>query len=85
MRELADILLHEPNGLTPGERELIAIYVSSRNDCYFWQTSHGAAAAAHLQDPMLEAVKADPQQPAISPRLKALLVIAGQVQQRGKR
>ncbi len=43
------------------------------------------AAAAHLQDPKLvQAVKADPQQAAISPRLKALLVIAGQVQQGGK-
>jgi len=48
MRELAHILLHGPNTLTPAERELIATYVSSRNDCYFCQTSHGAAAAAHL-------------------------------------
>ena len=44
MRELAHLLLHEPNSLTPGERELIATYVSSQNDCYFCQTSHGAAA-----------------------------------------
>lgn len=43
MRELAHLLLHEPNSLTPGERELIATYVSTRNDCYFCQTSHGAA------------------------------------------
>ena len=50
MRELAHILLHEPNSLTPGERELIATYVSSLNDCYFCQTSHGAAAACHLGD-----------------------------------
>jgi uncharacterized peroxidase-related enzyme len=85
MRELAHILLHEPNSLTPGERELIATYVSSRNDCYFCQTSHGAAAAAHLQDPKLvQDVKADPQRAAISPRLKALLVIASQVQKGGK-
>ena len=53
MRELAHILLHEPNSLTPGERELIATYVSSQNDCYFCQASHGAAAAAHLQDSRL--------------------------------
>lgn len=85
MRELAHVLLHEPNSLTPGERELIATFVSSRNDCYFCQTSHGAAAAAHLQDrKLIEAVNADPQRAAISPRLKALLVIAGQVQQDGK-
>ena len=48
MRELAEILLRGPSTLTSGERELIATYVSSRNDCYFCQTSHGAAAAAHL-------------------------------------
>jgi AhpD family alkylhydroperoxidase len=48
MRELSHIVLHEPNSLTPGERELIATYVSSLNDCYFCQTSHGAAAASHL-------------------------------------
>ena len=50
MRELAHILLHEPNSLTPGERELIATYVSSRNDCHFASASHGAAAACHLGD-----------------------------------
>jgi uncharacterized peroxidase-related enzyme len=50
LRELAHILLHEPNSLSPGERELIATYVSSLNDCYFCQTSHGAAAACHLGD-----------------------------------
>ena len=48
MRELAHILLHEPSPLTPGERELIATYVSSRNWTTFCEASHGAAAAAHL-------------------------------------
>jgi hypothetical protein len=33
MRELADILLHGPSSLTPGERELIAVHVSARNQC----------------------------------------------------
>ena len=85
MRELAHILLHEPNSLTPGERELIATYVSAQNECYFCQTSHGAAAAAHLQDPRLvQEVKNDPDSARISPKLKALLAIAGQVQKSGK-
>ena len=85
MRELAHTLLHEPNSLTAGERELIATYVSSQNDCYFCQTSHGAAAAAHLNDPQLvQQVKTDFHAAAISPKLKALLTIAGQVQQGGK-
>jgi uncharacterized peroxidase-related enzyme len=85
MRELAHILLHEPNSLAPAERELIATYVSSQNDCYFCQTSHGAAAAAHLGDEeIVKRVKADFQHADISDKLKALLVIAGKVQKGGK-
>jgi uncharacterized peroxidase-related enzyme len=85
MRELAHILLQEPNSLTPGERELIATYVSAQNDCYFCQTSHGAAAAAHLHDfRLVQEVKNDPGSAGISAKLKALLAIAGQVQKSGK-
>jgi len=85
MRELAHILLHEPNSLEPGERELIATYVSSQNDCYFCQTSHGAAAAAHLGNgETVKQVKTDFNQAPISEKLKRLLVIAGKVQQGGK-
>src|ERR1700733_9953294 len=86
MRELAHILLHERGSLTPGERELIATYVSSQNDCYFCQTSHGAAAASHLgEDQIVNAVKTDFKSAPITPKLKALLAIAGKVQQDGKR
>ncbi len=85
MRDLAHILLHEPNSLTPAERELIATYVSSLNDCYFCQTSHGAAAAAHLGNAAtVKQVKSDFTQAPISEKLKCLLVIAGKVQQGGK-
>ncbi|MGA2672160.1 MAG: peroxidase-related enzyme [Terracidiphilus sp.] len=85
LRELAHVLLHEPNSLSPGERELIATYVSSLNGCYFCQTSHGAAAACHLGDAKtVKQVHADFQQAPISEKLKRLLVIAGQVQRGGK-
>jgi uncharacterized peroxidase-related enzyme len=85
MRQLAHILLHEPNSLTPGERELIATFVSSRNNCHFCQSSHGAAAACHLGDAsVVTQVKTDFLSAPISPKLKALLVIAGKVQQDGK-
>lgn len=85
MRELAHILLHEPNALTPGERELIATYVSSRNHCHFCQSSHGAAAACHLGGAsVVEQVKSDFMTASVSPKLKALLAIAGKVQQDGK-
>lgn len=85
MRELAHVLLHMPNSLTPGDRELIASHVSSRNNCHFCYASHSAAAACHLGDPALVAqVKADFVTAPISQKLKALLVIAGKVQQDGK-
>jgi alkylhydroperoxidase family enzyme len=45
MLELAEVLLRGPSSLTSGEREMIATFVSTRNDCYFCQTSHRAAAA----------------------------------------
>ncbi len=85
MRELAHVLLHEPNSLEPGERELIATYVSSLNNCYFCQTSHGAAAACHLgNSEIVTQVASDFTQAPISQKLKSLLVIAGKVQQGGK-
>src|SRR5580658_8504966 len=85
MRALAHILLHEPNSLTPGERELIATYVSSENNCHFCQASHSAAAACHLGDPtVVEKVKTDFLSAPVSDKLKALLAIAGKVRQDGK-
>lgn len=85
MRELAHVLLHEANALTPGERELIAAYVSSRNNCHFCHASHAAAATCHLGDAtVVEQVKTDFMAAPVSPKLKALLAIAGKVQQDGK-
>jgi len=84
--ELAEVLLRGPNTLTPAERELIAAHVSHRNDCTFCQLSHSAAAAAHLDGNygLVEQIKLEPEQANISGKLKALLRIAGKVQQGGK-
>jgi uncharacterized peroxidase-related enzyme len=86
MRELAEVLLRGPNSLTRGEREMIAAFVSSRNDCHFCQASHSAAAAHHQSGnyDIVEAVKKDYESAPVSPKLKALLTIAGKVQQGGK-
>lgn len=85
LNELADLLLHSPGTLTPGERELIATFVSARNDCAYCQTIHGAVAAQHLGDEALVAqVKADFENAAVSPKLKALLAIAAKVRVTGK-
>jgi uncharacterized peroxidase-related enzyme len=87
LNELAEVLLHQPDHpLTPGERELIATYVSSLNDCYYCQTVHGAIAAAQLNgdEKLVQQVKSDFAHAGILDKLKALLVIAAKVQKGGK-
>ena len=83
---LAETLLRGPNTLTSAEREMIAAHVSYRNHCDFCQLSHSAAAAAHLDGnyDLVEAAKTNPETAGISEKMKALLVIAGKVQQSGK-
>jgi uncharacterized peroxidase-related enzyme len=85
--QLADVLLRGDNTLSRGERELIAAYVSELNDCYFCQASHSAFAALQLDGgmPLVDQVKDDPATAPISDKLRALLAIAGKVQQGGKR
>jgi uncharacterized peroxidase-related enzyme len=85
LRELVEMLLGGPNTLSPAEREMIATYVSSQNDCCFCQLSHGAAAAEHLGGDynLIDRVKRDYATAEISDKLKSLLAIAGKVQKGG--
>ncbi|MEO8737980.1 MAG: carboxymuconolactone decarboxylase family protein [Edaphobacter sp.] len=93
MRALAEFLLRGPNTLSSSDREILATYTSSQNDCHFCQTSHGAAAAHHLGAEseltaifaLIAEIKRDFESAPISSKLKALLNIAGHVQQGGKR
>jgi uncharacterized peroxidase-related enzyme len=86
LNELVDVLLRGPHSLSPGERELIATYVSSQNDCRYCQTIHGAIAAHQLggNEQLVVDVKGDFAHAAISEKLKALLQIAGKVAEGGK-
>lgn len=86
MRELAEVLLRGPSSLTCGEREMIAAFVSTRNDCYFCQTSHRAAAAHHegCSYELVDSVRFDYENAPISAKLKALIAIADKVQRGGK-
>jgi uncharacterized peroxidase-related enzyme len=86
LNELAEVLLRSDNSLSRGERELIATYVSSLNDCFFCQNAHGGLAQHYLQCDMdyIDRVKTDFQSTSLSPKLKALLSIAGSVQKGGK-
>ncbi len=87
LNELAEILLHDDNNtLSRGEREMIGAYVSSQNDCFYCQNVHGALAQHYFQCDMqfIDDIKKDYGSAEISPKLKALLSIAGSVQKGGK-
>lgn len=84
--QLAEVLLRGPNTLSSAEREMIAAFVSSRNECRFCHASHRAA-AAHNQGgdySIVDAVRADYERAPVSAKLKALLAIAGKVQESGR-
>lgn len=84
--ELAEVLLRGPSTLSRGERELIAAYVSGRNNCKFCSGSHSAVAAAQLEGGMelVERVREDLDTAPVSPKLRALLRIAAAVQVSGR-
>ena len=87
LNELAEVLLRAPNSLTPGERELIAAYVSGLNECTFCCSCHSAYAAAQLPGGMalVRDVRADAASAPVSAKLKALLGIAAAVQHSGQK
>lgn len=86
LNQLAEVLLRGENTLTRGDRELIATYVSSLNDCFFCQNAHGGLAQHYLQCDMafIDQVKRDYASTPLSDKLKALLAIAASVQRGGK-
>jgi uncharacterized peroxidase-related enzyme len=86
LNELAEVLLRSENSLTRGERELIATYVSSLNDCFFCQNAHGGIAQhyLHCDTNYIDEIKKDFEKTTISDKLKALLSIAASVQKSGK-
>ncbi|MEV4626767.1 carboxymuconolactone decarboxylase family protein [Micromonospora sp. NPDC049523] len=88
LNELAEVLLRQGSDtFTPGERELIAAYVSGLNDCDFCCSSHSAFAARQLDEGMtlVDQVRADLDSAPVSAKLRALLRIAGAVQNSGRK
>lgn len=84
--DLVQILLRGESPLTEAERELIAAYVSYRNNCMFCSSSHAAAARCLYGDEknLVDEVLKDMQRSNVSDKMKALLNIAGRVQVLGK-
>ncbi|MBS1747687.1 MAG: peroxidase-related enzyme [Bacteroidetes bacterium] len=84
--ELAQVLLRRESTLSEAERELIAAYVSKRNDTMFCMMSHAAASRALYGNDknIVDDVLKDMQHAGISNKMKMLLNIAGKVQILGR-
>ncbi len=84
--QLAQVLLRDDSPLSPAERELIATHVSSLNNCMFCMKSHAAAARELFGEEckVVDEVIADSSHAGVSPKMSALLRIAGKVQMGGK-
>ena len=83
---LAEEILRGPSSLTPAEREIIATFVSSGNDCTFCTNAH-AATARHLLGTaaeLVDRVTSNVARAPVSNKLKALLGIADKVRLGGR-
>jgi uncharacterized peroxidase-related enzyme len=86
---LVQTLLHDPasSTLTPGERELIATYTSSLNQCKYCANTHGAIAKHQLggnESVVQNILHQEVNTADVSDKLKALLHIAAKVQRDGR-
>jgi len=89
LNDLVQTMLHDvsTSTLTPGERELIATYTSSLNQCKYCANTHGAIAKYQLDGngEVVKEVMTDVQHAEVSDKLKALFKIAAKVQEGGKK
>ena len=94
--QLVEVLLRGPSTLERWEREAIATHVSGLNDCRYCTTTHGAYTCAQAPaeaklDLVRSEVIASPGRAGeeilaapISDKLRALMAVAGAVQQTGQ-
>lgn len=83
--EFTQRLMRGPSPLTPGERETIAAFVSSRNNTEFCVRTHTAAAALLVDGghATVAAAVDNPRAASVGPKLQALLTIADKVRRSG--
>lgn len=86
MTSLMQILMRSDEGLSKGERELIATFVSALNNCSACYKIHGEVAQCLFDEDknLVEKVIASYQNAPVSDKMKALLTIAASVQKSGK-
>jgi uncharacterized peroxidase-related enzyme len=86
LNALAEVLLRAPSPLSSAERELIATWVSKRNQCTFCANTHAAVARALYGDAcgVVDHVLADTGTAPLGEKMQALLVIADRVREDGR-
>jgi AhpD family alkylhydroperoxidase len=72
LNALAEALRRGPSSLTPGQRETIAAYVSSRNECRFCAETHSSI-ARHLLGASAEIV--DQVRASLGPSVAAVQMV----------
>jgi uncharacterized peroxidase-related enzyme len=86
LKTLMAVMMRSKEGLSKGERELIATYVSNLNDCYNCHQIHGEVAQCFFEElpDLVESIKTDIHNADLTQRQKAILGIAANVQKNGK-
>lgn len=74
IHEFANTLMRGDSPFTPGERELIAAFVSKQNGCEYCHDSHsGVAAKFGYSEELAEALTSDIENANIAPKMKPIL------------
>lgn len=77
-----DALMEKSGGLTKGEREMIVVATSARNQCLYCVVAHGAILRIREKNPLLaDQISSNYRNADISPRQKLMLNFALKVSQ----
>ena len=78
--QLYNAIMFADTGLTPLEREMIAVVVSSKNHCFYCLTAHGSAVREYSKDPILgELLVMNYKSADLSKRHRAMLDFASKL------
>ncbi|MEZ5236279.1 MAG: peroxidase-related enzyme [Acidimicrobiia bacterium] len=78
-----DVLMEKDSGLTKGERELIVVATSARNDCLYCVVAHGAIARIRMKNPLIaDQVAMNYRKADLTDRQKAMIEFAIKVCER---
>ena len=78
-----DTLMERDCGLTKGERELIVVATSARNNCLYCVVAHGAIARIRMKNPRIaDQVALNPSAAELTDRQRAMLAFAIKVADR---